>query len=110
MRGTELALFDLPVPPRIRRGLAPERHQVRKPKQRGGLPKDAPTKNACPSPGCPVWIPARFLACSTHWQTLPRQLRRDLDATYRKDVRRHLELFRQAVRLLGAHTLREAHQ
>lgn len=102
---SELALFPLPTEPKVRRGLAPERD--RPARRRGGLPKDAPTKNACPSPGCRIWVPARRLACSDHWFSLPSELRTAINDTYRRDVRRHLELYREAIRLLHLNAQRE---
>lgn len=48
------------------------------------------------------------LACSDHWHELPEQLRSDINATYRRDTGRHLELYREAVRLLIANATRKA--
>jgi hypothetical protein len=100
----ELALFELPAAPVVRRGLAPEPHR---PPRRGGLPRNAPTMNACPAPGCRIWVPVRRLACSAHWFSLPAQLRKGINDTYRRDVRRHLALYREAIRLLHLNAQRE---
>lgn len=94
-----------PAAPPIRRGLAPERDQ--RPGRRDGLPRNAPTSSRCPGPGCRIWVPMPRLACAAHWSSLPASLRRQLDATYRRDPRRHLDLFREAVRLLHVNALRE---
>jgi hypothetical protein len=104
---SELALFDLPPAPVVRRGLAPERHAQVARKKRGGLPKDAPRMNGCPAPGCRIFVPRRRLACSDHWFTLPPELRQAINDTYRRDVRKHLELYREAVRLLHLNATRE---
>jgi hypothetical protein len=63
--------------------------------------------NGCPAPGCRIFVPARRLACSDHWFSLPAELRDGINATYRRDVRRHLELYREAVRLLHLNAQRE---
>ena len=72
MTTRELALFELPQEPVVRRGLAPERHAVRP--KRGGL------------------------------------LRKGINDTYRRDTQRHLQLYREAVRLLIQNATREAHR
>jgi len=67
-----------------------------------------PTHHPCPAPGCSFHVPMKRLACSAYWHALPADLRAAINDTYRRDRRRHLELYREAVRLL--HTItREDH-
>lgn len=104
MSARDLALFDLPAAPVVRRGLAPERDAR---PRRGGVPKDAPRMNGCPSPGCRIYVPRQRLACSDHWFSLPADLRKAINDTYRRDTQRHLQLYREAVRLLIQNATRE---
>ena len=66
--------------------------------------------NGCPSPGCRIYVPAKRLACSDHWFSLPAELRKGINDTYRRDTQRHLQLYREAVRLLIQNATREAHR
>ena len=75
-----------------------------------GAPQRGPTSHRCPAPGCPIYVPIRRLACSDHWHSLPEQLRTDINRTSRRDRRRQIELYREAVRHLGMSTSREDHR
>jgi hypothetical protein len=63
----------------------------------------APSHHRCPSPGCNIHVPMRRLACSDHWFALPAELRDAINSTPRRDRRRQLELYREAVRLLHSY-------
>jgi hypothetical protein len=68
-----------------------------------------PTSHRCPALGCGIYVPMRRVACSDHWFSLPQELRDGINATYGRDLRRHLELYREAIRLLTTST-REDHR
>lgn len=93
----QTSLFDEAMPTAsdsVRRILAMARARA----ARKGPPQ--PTHHRCPSPGCTMRIPMRRLACSDHWFGLPEDLRSAINVTPRRDRRRQLALFREAVRLL----------
>jgi hypothetical protein len=68
------------------------------------------SSHRCPAPGCRIYVPMHLLACKTHWFTLPERLRRELNRTFRRDDRAHLQHFREAIRLLAALPLPEPKQ
>lgn len=40
--------------------------------------------HCCPAPGCDVQVPRHQLACRTHWFTIPKPLRDELNHAYRE--------------------------
>lgn len=59
-------------------------------------------KHCCPGTGCRIYLPVERLACGSHWHALPVELRDELVRTLRRDRRRHLTAYLQAISLLKA--------
>lgn len=67
-----------------------------------------PDTHACP--GCGADVPYAQLACKPDWFRLPKPLRDDITAAYRRrrsDLRPHLLAVRAAVQWYGANPSRE---
>jgi hypothetical protein len=43
------------------------------------------TSHACPGPSCTRRVPRHQFACPHDWGRLPAELRREINATYRRD-------------------------
>lgn len=56
-------------------------------------------KHDCPVDGCTKRVPAHILMCKSHWQTVPRQLQRDVYATYAHGTGVATEEYAEARRL-----------
>lgn len=60
-------------------------------------------KHDCPKIGCPKRLEMGILACGPHWFALPPELRKQISTAWRNgELRTHLELREEAVRILNA--------